>query len=102
VLDVLNSDVDSLCQNPVLDTLVENDTDGSTGDVKDTSGLTVVDLVWHTLLHVTSTLNVNNVPDLVDGHTLGDSEFTSLTEVPCEHVPGTPSKTMCTTHDESV
>lgn len=47
-------------------------------------------------------LNVNNVPDLVDGHTLGDSEFTSLTEVPCEHVPGTPSKTMCTTHDESV
>lgn len=56
MLDVLNSDVDSLCQNPVLDTLVENDTDGSTGDVKDTSGLTVVGLVWHTLLHVTSTL----------------------------------------------
>jgi hypothetical protein len=56
LVDVFNSDVNSLCQDSVLDTLVDNDADSPSGHVKDSASLTVVNLVRHTLLDVTGTL----------------------------------------------
>jgi len=50
VLHVLNADVDALGDDAALDTLVDNDANGMLGHVEDTSGLSMVDFVWHTLL----------------------------------------------------
>ena len=55
VLDVLHTDVHSLGEDLATDTFVDNNTDGSLGHVEDTSSLTVVGLVWHTLLEGTAT-----------------------------------------------
>lgn len=54
-LDVLNADGDTLGEDPSSDTLVDNNTKSTLGNVEDTSGLAVVGLVGHTLLEGTAT-----------------------------------------------
>jgi hypothetical protein len=46
--DVLDAEVDTLLDVAVLDLLVDDDTDSALGDVVNNSGLSVVNLMWHT------------------------------------------------------
>lgn len=45
---MLDSEVDALLDVPVLDLFVDNDTNRAFRDVVNNTGLTVIDLVWHT------------------------------------------------------
>jgi len=47
--NVLDSQVDSLLDVPVLDLLVDDDTNGTLCNVVDDTSLSVVNLVWHTV-----------------------------------------------------
>lgn len=93
VLDVFNSQVDSLFKISVTNNLVDDDTNRRLGDVVDNTSLTVVVLVWHTLLDSTVGLDVNNVTDLVNLQVGGQSNSTMLLEVTLESVTSTGSVT---------
>lgn len=62
---MLDTEVDTLLDVTVLDLLVNDDTDGGLGDIVDDTGLSVVDLVWHTLLDSSVGLDINDVSNLV-------------------------------------
>lgn len=91
VLDVLNTEVDTLLEVSVTNNLVDDDTNRGLGDVVDDTSSTLVPLVWHTLLDSTVTLDIDNVADLVGLHVSGQWNDTILLEVPLEHVTSTRS-----------
>lgn len=91
VLDVLNTEVDTLLEVSVTNNLVDDDTNRGLGNVIDDTSSTLVPLVWHTLLDSTVTLDIDNVADLIGLHVGGQWNDTILSEVPLEHVTSTRS-----------
>ena len=63
--DVLDSHVDSLGDNSSIDGLVDNDTDGMSSNIEDSTSLTMVELVRHTLVDGTIGNDINVVTHLV-------------------------------------
>ena len=61
MLDVLNADADPLGENVSTDTLVHDNSDGTLGDVEDTTSLSVVSLMGHTLLEGTAAYTDYNI-----------------------------------------
>ena len=78
--------------------LVNLHADGSLGDVPDSSGTSMVELVRHSLVNSTVDLNVDIVADLVDLQVSGESDVTLLPERPREEVPSPRAETMSGRH----
>ena len=64
VLDVLYAHMQPLLDDAVAHSLVDLHADCSRCDVPHETGLTVIELVWHTLLHRSVTSNVHQLADL--------------------------------------
>jgi len=97
--DVLDSQVDSLLDVPVLDLLVDDDTDSTFRNVVDDASLSVVNLVWHTLLNSTVRLDINDVSDFVLAQVGGQLDHTLLPELSGERIARSCAETCWMTHD---
>ncbi len=73
---MLDADVDSLLHVSVADLLVDDDTDSGFRDVVHNAGLSVVDLVWHTLLNGTVGLDVDDITHAVGLHVSAERDHT--------------------------
>merc|ERR1719378_1219737 len=98
VLDVLNADIDALGENAASNTLVNNDTDGTAGDVENASSGSVVDLVGHTLLDGTVAFDVDDIALAVASKVGLQANDTLLAEVLGEHVARSASDTLWVGH----
>jgi len=65
VLHVLDAHVDSLGDNATTHKLVQLNTDGTLGNVPDSTSLAMVELVGHALLLTTITMDIDNLADMV-------------------------------------
>lgn len=80
------------------DSLVDDDSDGSSGDVEDSSGSSVVSLEWHTLLESSIGLDIDKISALVLGVVGGEVLNSVLAEVASEHVTRSASETLGVSH----
>jgi|TARA_B110000305_G_C19297827_1_gene567554 hypothetical protein len=65
--EMVDSNVASLWDDSSVDELVKNDTAGMSGDVENSSGFTVIELVWHTLVDGTVSNNIDVISNLESG-----------------------------------
>lgn len=93
VVDVLNTNIDTLLHVTITDLLVNNHTDGMRGHIENNTGLSMVELVRHTTVNSTVGLDVNNITDLVGLHVSRQLYHTMLTEVAREEMTGTSTET---------
>jgi len=91
--DVFEADVDALLDVAVADSSVEDDANGGLGNVVDDTGLAVVDLVGHTLLHGSVGDYVDNASDFVLLEVGGERDASGLLEAPGEGITSTCTKT---------
>lgn len=78
--DVLNTDMESLGNDTATNLLVYDNTDRVLGNIIDDTGLSVVELVGHTLLDGTVSDNINVISLLVTEHNLVQGGNTVLSE----------------------
>ena len=95
---MLNTDVDALGDDADTNALVANDSNGVLGDVEDSAGLTVVELVGHTSLDGTVGDDVNVVTLLVVHEVLAKWRNTVLSECFAEEISSASSKTETVGH----
>lgn len=98
VLSVFNADVNTLVENAATYALRNDDTDSTARDVPDGTSLTVVELVGHTLVDSTITLDINNVTNAVDSLDTAKSNLTLLSEVLLEEGAGAGAVTVRVRH----
>jgi hypothetical protein len=102
VLDVLNTEVDTLLHVSVTDDLVNDDSDGRRGNVVDDTGTTVVVLVRHTLLLSGVGLDVDDISDSVNLEVGREGDHTLVLEVTLEHVARASAETERVRHGDGL
>lgn len=85
---MLDSNVNAFAKDPVPNTLVDLNADCALGDIPDATGLSVVKLVWHTLLDGTISDNINNVTELISLGVLAELNCAVASELLLEDVAG--------------
>ena len=65
--EMIDPNVASLWDDSSVNELVKNDAAGMSGDVENSSGFTVIELVWHTLVDGTVSNNIDIISNLVGG-----------------------------------
>merc|ERR1719192_506782 len=65
VLNMFDTDANPLSKNLATYTLIHNNSNGTLGDIENTTSLSVIGFVGHTLLEGSTTFNVNNISNLV-------------------------------------
>ena len=88
---MLNADMNSLFNDSSIDQLVDTDPDGCLGYVKDNTGTSVVELVWHTSVDRGVGKNVHVITHLDALQVLGHVGKTALAELLGKHVARTRS-----------
>ena len=88
LLEVVNSNVNSLGDDSVSDLLIDDNTNGAGVDVEDATSFTMVVLVGHTLVDGTINHNIDDFTDLVSCEGSGDVDGTCLFESLSELVSG--------------
>jgi len=80
LLDMLDSDMDSLLQLSVTDDFVDDNTDGSGSDIENLSGLSMIEFVGHTTLMRGISDNIDEVTSSVAHQVFGEVGGTMLSE----------------------
>lgn len=78
--------------------LVHLHTDGSLGDVPDTTSAAMVELVGHTLMDSSVHLDIDIFANLVGPQISGERDITLLPERPRKEIAGSSSETMTSRH----
>jgi len=100
LLHVLNTNMDLLADDAVTVELVHLDADGTWSDVPDDTSLTMVELVWQTLLDGTVTLDVDKISNFVCVQVGGERNVSMLAELAGKQVAGTRAVTEGVRHGE--
>jgi len=77
---VVSTDVNSLGDDSISELLVDDDTDRSGVNVEDSTSLSVIKVVGHTLLDCCINNDIDVVTDSVASEGLGDTDSTVLSE----------------------
>lgn len=87
-LEMLDSNMDALGDDPLSDLLVDDDSNGSGVDVEDGTSAAVVVLIGHALVDGSVDSNINDVSDLEAGKSVGDVDGSVLLESLSEFMSG--------------
>lgn len=98
VLYMLDADVDAFGEDLSADAFVDDNPDGVLRNVENATSLSVIALVRHTLLHGTISLDINDIPALVNVHIGRETDHTPLPELLGEHVTRSASLSMGVCH----
>ena len=87
-LEMLDSNMDALGDDPLPNLLVDDDSDGSGVDIEDGASAAVVVLVRHALVNGSIDDNIDDVSDLEAGKRIGDVDGSVLLESLSEFMSG--------------
>ncbi|GIL77657.1 hypothetical protein Vretimale_6781, partial [Volvox reticuliferus] len=90
--------MNALLDDTVANPLVDLHADGALGNVPDDASLTLIPLVWHTLMDSTIDLDVDIIPKLVGPQVSGQRNVALLAEATGKHMPRAGTKTLAARH----
>merc|ERR1712180_423178 len=81
MLDMFNSEVDSLWDDSISKLLIDNNSNSSSGYIEDSSSFAVIVFVRHSFVNGSISLDINNITNLVGlqiGRQMFDPSFSEL------------------------
>ena len=95
---MLNSYINSLGKNLALNLFVYSNTHHMLDDTDDSSSFAMVTFVGHSFLNSAHSLDIYNIPFLVDSHVCSQRNNSMFSKRPREHIMGTSPLSLCVRH----